>query len=151
MKDGRRSKEDETLSTLLDPDGEIFPMDNGYWTKFEAWRVDPEPHIPHGIRYSLSLHDRCNRRILGFDNAHAIRPAKKATPPGRSPRTTVTTGRKYCPMNMSRPANCWKISGMRSNESWGRNERKSHESKSAPYRYHALSGLQEAVPGHRPR
>jgi hypothetical protein len=77
MKDRRCSKEDETLATLLDLDCEIFPMDNGYWTKFEARRVDPEPHIPNGIRYSLSLHDRYNRRVLGFDNAHAIRPAKK--------------------------------------------------------------------------
>ncbi|MBW6486525.1 MAG: hypothetical protein K0B01_10300 [Syntrophobacterales bacterium] len=52
-------------------------MENGYWTKFEAWWVDTEPHIPHGIRYSLSFHDRYTRMILGFDNAHAIRPAKK--------------------------------------------------------------------------
>jgi hypothetical protein len=77
MKDKRYSKEDETLATLLNLDGEIFPMDNGYWTKFEAWRVDPEPHVPLGVRYSLTLHDRHNRRVLGFDNAHAIRPARK--------------------------------------------------------------------------
>jgi len=77
MKDRHRSREDETLATLLNLNGEVFPMENGYWTKFEAWRVEPEPHIPHRVRYSLSLHDRYNRRILGFDNAHAIRPAKK--------------------------------------------------------------------------
>ncbi len=77
MKDRHRSREDETLATLLNLNGEVFPMGNGYWTRFEVWLVDPEPHIPHGVRYSLSLHDRYNRRILGFDNAHAIRPAKK--------------------------------------------------------------------------
>ena len=33
------SKEDRSLETLLDLDGEIFPMDNGYWTKFEARRA----------------------------------------------------------------------------------------------------------------
>ena len=33
--------------------------------------------IPHGIRYSLTLHDRHGRRILGYDNAHATKPAKK--------------------------------------------------------------------------
>ena len=77
MKDRHRSKEDETCATLLNLNGEVFPMENGYWTKFDSWHVDPEPHIPHGVRYSLSLHDRYNRRILGFDNAHAIRPAKK--------------------------------------------------------------------------
>ena len=29
-------KDDAGLNTLLDLNGEIFPMDNGYWTKFEA-------------------------------------------------------------------------------------------------------------------
>ncbi len=77
MKEKQPSREDESLVGLLNLDGEIFPMDNGYWTKFEVWRVDPEPHIPHGVRYSLTLHDRYNRRVLGFDNAHAIRPARK--------------------------------------------------------------------------
>ena len=70
-------KEDKTLETLLDLDGEIFPMENGYWTKFEASRVTPIRQIPHGIRYSLTLHDRNNTRILGFDNAHAVKPKKK--------------------------------------------------------------------------
>lgn len=62
------------LETLLDLDGEIFMMDAGYWVKFEAKRVSPSPPIPHGIRYSLTLHDRNNVRVLGFDNAHAIKP-----------------------------------------------------------------------------
>ena len=77
MKEKRYSGEDETLVTLLNLNGEIFPMDDGYWTKFEAYRVNPDQQVPHGIRYSLTLHDRYNRRILGFDNAHAIRPPKK--------------------------------------------------------------------------
>lgn len=49
-------------------------MDNGYWAKFEAKRVSVSPLIPHGVRYSLTLHDRNNVRVLGFDNAHAIKP-----------------------------------------------------------------------------
>ena len=72
-----KEMEDETIVTLLHLDGEIFPMDSGFWTKFEVYRVTPEPHIPHGVRYSLTLHDRYNRRVLGFDNAHAVRTAKK--------------------------------------------------------------------------
>lgn len=71
------SKEDETLQTLLDLDGEIFQMENGYWTKFEANRAEPTQHIPYGVEYSLTLHDRNNTRILGFDNAHAVKPRKK--------------------------------------------------------------------------
>ena len=67
------SKEDATLETLLDLDGEVFPMDSGYWTRFQARRVPPTKHIPHGIKYSLTLHDRHNNRVLGFDNAHAYK------------------------------------------------------------------------------
>lgn len=65
------------IEFLLNLNGEKFPMDNGYWTKFEAYQVEPDKHIPHGIRYSLSLHDKNNTRILGFDNAHAIKPKRK--------------------------------------------------------------------------
>jgi len=65
------------IETLLLLDGEIFPMSNGYWTKLEARKVDPNKQIPHGIRYSLTLHDRDNRRIIGYDNAHAIKPKRK--------------------------------------------------------------------------
>ena len=61
----------------MDLNGELFPMDNGYWTKFEAFRVPPTKQIPHGIRYSLTLHDKNNTRILGFDNAHAHYPKRK--------------------------------------------------------------------------
>ena len=48
-------------------------MENGYWTKFEARKVEPNDHIPHGIKYSLTLHNRRNERIIGYDNAHAIK------------------------------------------------------------------------------
>lgn len=52
-------------------------MDNGYWTKFEVRNVKATSQIPHGIKYSLTLHDNNNRRILGYDNAHAIKPMRK--------------------------------------------------------------------------
>jgi hypothetical protein len=65
------------LEGLLNLNGEIFPMDSGYWTKIEAWCVDPSSKIPHGVRYSLTLHDRNNMRVLGYDNAHAVKPVKK--------------------------------------------------------------------------
>jgi hypothetical protein len=34
------------------------------------------PHYfdPHGIRYSLTLHDQSGARVLGYDNAHSIKP-----------------------------------------------------------------------------
>ncbi|MBN2963838.1 hypothetical protein JWV37_03505 [Sulfurospirillum sp. T05] len=74
-----------SLENLLSLDGEIFPMDNGYWVKFEAKEVKPSEAIPHGVRYSLTLHDKTNQRILGYDNAHSYKPrnakygAKKET------------------------------------------------------------------------
>ena len=72
-----RKDEDVGLETLLQLDGEIFPMDNGYWVKFKVHRVEPNEHIPHGIRYSLTLHDKNNKRVVGYDNAHGIKPKKK--------------------------------------------------------------------------
>ena len=77
MSKNKYSKKYASLETLLNLDGEIFLMDNGYWTKFEVSRVDPTKQKPHGIRYSLTLHDRNNTRILGFDNAHGHKPKKK--------------------------------------------------------------------------
>ncbi len=46
------------LETLLQLDGEGFPMDNGFWVKFKVHVTDPNIHIPHGIKYSLTLRDR---------------------------------------------------------------------------------------------
>ena len=70
-------RDDASLELLLNLDGEVFPMDKGCWTKFEVKRVTPSRNIPHGIKYSLTLHDRHNRRIIGFDNAHAFKPKRK--------------------------------------------------------------------------
>jgi hypothetical protein len=42
-----------------------------------VWRVNPTDEIPHGIRYALTLHDQDGDRIMGYDNAHAVkRPSK---------------------------------------------------------------------------
>lgn len=41
------------------------------------------PEIPHGIRYSLTLHEPYGNRILGYDNAHAVKPPKKFKYAGR--------------------------------------------------------------------
>lgn len=51
-------------------------MDNGYWTKIEAKAVSPNDKIPHGIKYSLTLHDKNNTRVIGYDNAHGIKPKR---------------------------------------------------------------------------
>jgi hypothetical protein len=110
MPDTRKLAAD--LAVLLELDGEIFPMDNGYWTKFEAKAVEPNDKIPHGIKYSLTLHDRHNVRILGYDNAHGIKPkkkrfgAKKVEWDHKHERETVQSYEFE-----SAGGNCWKIFG----------------------------------------
>ncbi len=34
--------------------------------------IEPNEHVEHGVRYSLTLHDANNTRVAGFDNAHAV-------------------------------------------------------------------------------
>ena len=65
------------LENLLNLHGETFPMDNGYWVKFEAIKVEVSIKIPHGVRYSLTLHDKNNQRVIGYDNAHSFKSKKK--------------------------------------------------------------------------
>ncbi len=70
--------EDYGLSALLDMHNYRFTYDNGYWWKIEAYTVPKTEFRPHGIRYNLTFHDHHNLRIFGMDNAHAIKPEKKA-------------------------------------------------------------------------
>ena len=69
----RSDKSDPSLSILLDLDGTNIGVGTQYWVKIKAWVIAPDEARPHGIRYELTLHDAGNRRILGFDNAHAVK------------------------------------------------------------------------------
>lgn len=72
------------IDMLLDLDGIIIEQLGGYWTKFEVRRIPKvSEEIPHGIRYSLTLHNRSGERIMGFDNAHAVKSRKKGKHQGR--------------------------------------------------------------------
>jgi hypothetical protein len=62
---------DTELQTLLDLHDLQMAIGEGYWVKFEAWLAPPNEHIPYGIRYSFTLHNKYGTRLLGFDNAHA--------------------------------------------------------------------------------
>ena len=64
---------DHSLDNLLLLDGESFVVEGGFWVKFEARRIAPTAEKPHGLDYSLTLHNGEGERLLGFDNAHAIR------------------------------------------------------------------------------
>ncbi len=61
------------IRTLLDLHDLIIDQENGYWIKIEAWEVPVNRDIPHGVRYTLTLHAPSGKRILGYDNAHAVK------------------------------------------------------------------------------
>jgi len=64
---------DHELEVLLSLDGLEFQFAAGYRVKIEAQRVTATRGRPHGVKYSLTLHDeRTGRRIYGLDNAHAV-------------------------------------------------------------------------------
>ncbi len=60
------------LELLLAYDGRIHYLVSGNFLKFDVRVVEKSERVPHGIAYSLTLHDPDGTRILGFDNAHAV-------------------------------------------------------------------------------
>lgn len=71
------SKKDYSLEYLLDLNGEIAEVGCGYWVKFSVRRIKADKERPHGIKYSLTLHNEKGERIVGYDNAHAPYENKK--------------------------------------------------------------------------
>ena len=65
------------LENFLSLHGEVFPMENGHWVKFEAYLIESTDAISHRVRYSLTLHDKRNHRVVGYDNAHSFKSSKK--------------------------------------------------------------------------
>ena len=65
---------DPGLDTLLDLHGQTLLMDDiGHWVKFVVVRTEATAERPHGLSYSLTLHAPGGERLVGFDNAHAVR------------------------------------------------------------------------------
>lgn len=79
---------------LLSLHGITFVVDEslGFWVKFEAYKAGVTTGVPHGIRYSLTLHGRNGARLLGFDNAH---PIDKSPDNDHWHRNRDDRGRKY--------------------------------------------------------
>lgn len=75
---------DRSLDTLLDLHGQTFFIDDEHWVKFVVIRVPATPQRPHGLSYSLSLHDAKGTRLVGFDNAHPV--AEASGPAGKGKR-----------------------------------------------------------------
>jgi|SRR4029077_10312807 hypothetical protein len=66
-------KENHELGVLLSLNGLEFRFAQGYRVKIAAQSVETSSGRPHGIKYSLTLHDPTGQRIYGLDNAHGIR------------------------------------------------------------------------------
>ena len=65
---------DPGLDTLLDLHGQALFVDEvGHWVKFVVVRTETTAERPHGLSYSLTLHAPDGERLVGFDNAHAVR------------------------------------------------------------------------------
>ena len=71
------------LETLLDLNNVIIEQGNGCWVKFDVLITKVTKERPHGIKYSLTLHDKYGKRLMGFDNAHAVKLPKKYKFSGR--------------------------------------------------------------------
>ena len=71
-------RRDASLDALLDLDGQILVVDPvaRHWVKFVVRRVPVSAEKPHGLDYSLTLHDASGRRLVGYDNAHAVSRAR---------------------------------------------------------------------------
>lgn len=62
------------LNFLLAFDGREHHFEGGCWAKFEIRQVAATKAKPHGLSYSFTLHGPDGKRLLGFDNAHAVKP-----------------------------------------------------------------------------
>lgn len=71
----QKTEIDHGIENLLDLDGVIIEVDDEleYHVNFDVKRVEASEGRPHGIKYSLTLHDKWGTRLLGFDNAHQIK------------------------------------------------------------------------------
>ena len=72
LSSGDKYNRDGGLERLLDLDGLIMEMGEGYCVKIDARRVEPAPGKPHGIDYSLCLFSPDDERLVCFDNAHPV-------------------------------------------------------------------------------
>lgn len=63
---------DTSLDTLLGLNEQTFYVGEEYWVKFIVAEVEVTSERPHGLRYSLTLHDGSGARVVGFDNAHSV-------------------------------------------------------------------------------
>ena len=65
------------MHRLLDYHRRRYWLVNGWSIRFRVFEVPASEARPHGLRYSFTLHDIDDSRLLGFDNAHGV-PSEQA-------------------------------------------------------------------------
>jgi hypothetical protein len=83
----------EALDYLLDLHRDTYEVGGGWWVTIRARRVEPSEERPHGLQYSLTLHNPRGQRIVGYDNAHAL--GVRSAPGQRARRKTIFDHRHY--------------------------------------------------------
>ena len=105
------SDRDPALHTLLNLDGQVFYMgDKGHRVQFVVAKVTPSRERPHGLTYTLTVHDPRGDRIAGFDNAHGV-PASQGPGANVWHLTTSTASRRCALMTTWMQRRCWKTFG----------------------------------------
>lgn len=108
-----QSGRDESLDALLDLDGQILVVDStgGHWVKFRVKRVAPSPEQPHGLAYSLTLHDEAGARLVGLIT-HIPCDQHRVRVVGSDGAGIINTDSKTSvPTTTRTPPRCLKISG----------------------------------------
>lgn len=84
---------DPSLDTLLELNSQVLVIEaTGYWVRFVVTRVTVTTQKPHGLDYTMTLHAPDGERLVGFDNAHAV---KGARTPATDHRHRIRTVRPY--------------------------------------------------------
>jgi len=95
-----RKPPEHTLEFLLAFNGRVHWLEEGYRIEFRIRRTPSSRERPHGLQYSFTLHDPDGKRLVRFDNAHAVKP--RGSPFKKRPmatdhwhRTESDAGRPY--------------------------------------------------------
>lgn len=104
------------LTTLLDLNDSSIAQERGCWVKIEAWEVPKSDEMPHGIRYSLTLHDSMAVGSSATTTPTPRNRRRRASPADASNTIigTGTPGTRAFPTHSRALISCWPISFARS-------------------------------------
>lgn len=87
----------EKYSLLSEITTQRSDLERGFWYKIEVSSADITEERPLGICYSMTLHDKYNKRIFGIDNAHSVNVKKNRIRTGVKTFDHIHDGNKIYP------------------------------------------------------